>query len=68
MPEYDPAPTRASENSESPAAGTAAVHRLPAALRAPCTAKLKLARDLTNAHPVPMSPTYPAVFVHRQHP
>jgi len=29
---------------------------------------MKLPRDLTNAHPVPMSPTYASVFVHRKHP
>ena len=29
---------------------------------------MKLSRNLTNAHPVPMSATYPTVFFHRQHP
>ena len=29
---------------------------------------MKLSRNLTDAHPVPMSATYPIVFVHRQHP
>ena len=29
---------------------------------------MKLTSNFTNAHPVPMSSTYPTVFVHRQHP